>query len=199
MNKYFTIILCAFSFTYSSLVASKYQNSTNGIECAHQLQKWLNAIQKIPGANDLLAGIRSEGPIRIRINNTDLSHQFGAYWDPDERTICVAVSQGVTDGSIIGSILFELHNAQVNSKLDQLSRLAIRGEISKDQYIESMERLEYINSINASKMAKTGIEMGVLPADAHLPTYSNFKEHFKMQKKKWALRMLCSKLRQYAG
>lgn len=117
------------------------------------------------------------------IRNTSLSNQFGAFWDPDGRAICIALSRGTTEGEIIGSIIFELHNALVNSKFKELEDLVIRRKINRSTYVRSMEYLEYVNSINASKLADKGIQNGFLPADSRLMTYSNFEEHFSEQKR----------------
>src|SRR4051812_24044357 len=52
------------------------------VRCAPQLQSHLNSIQKIPEAKALIEAIQKEGPIQIVVKNTNLSNQFGAYWDP---------------------------------------------------------------------------------------------------------------------
>lgn len=176
MNKLIITFLLALSFYQTQLFCE------NQIRCAPQLQHNLNQIQKIPEARALINSIQKEGPIQIVVKNTSLSNHFGAYWDPDLRTICVAISSDTTDGSLIGSILFELHNAAVNAKFIHLDELAARRQIGKASYVESMEYLEYLNSIDASKIAQKGIQMGIFPADAHLFTYGSFAEHFSVQK-----------------
>ncbi len=152
------------------------------IDCAPQLKNSLTAIQKLPDANKLIAAIQQEGPIRILTNNTQLSQQFGAFWDADNRIIFVNFTPHASQGEIIGSILFELHNAAINSKLDHLDALASSGKIKKEDYVRAVEYLEYQNSLKASKIAQEGIDLGIFPASAHLPTYSNFEEHFRYQK-----------------
>ena len=175
----FLVLLSYVPLTY----ANEYHNNKPlKVECSPQLQKKLDAIQKIPEANQLISAIQKEGTIRIVAKNTGLSNQFGAFWDPDHRVICVALSSDRTDGDIIGSMLFELHNASVNSKFNQLDALASSGKISKDRFVESMEYLEYVNSHNAAKIAEKGVRMGVLPQDAVLQTYPNFEKHFAVQK-----------------
>lgn len=156
--------------------------STSVPKCSPQLQKHLHAILKIPEAKKLVEGIQSEGPIQIVAERTKLSRQFGAFWDPDRRLIVIDTSSNQSDGSIIGSILFELHNASVNAKINQLNQLASNGGTNKSDYIRSMEYLEYVNSLNASKISAKGIQMGIFPRDAYLSTYSSFSEHFKAQR-----------------
>ncbi len=186
MNRLLIIILYAVLFYQMPLTCALNNYQSNQpllVKCAPELQGNLRAIQKIPEARALIASIQKEGPIQIVAQNTSLSNQFGAFWDPDQRIICIALSSDVTDGSIIGSILFELHNASVNSKINYLDELASKRKISKARYIESMEYLEYINSLNAAKIAEKGIQMNVLPTESRLPTYHSFKEHFSVQKK----------------
>ena len=176
MNKFFIVSIC-FLLTFSLHAA---QNSK--IKCVPQLQKSLNAILKIPEARTLIHSIQKEGPIQIVADSTSLSKQFGAYWDPDNRIICIDLSANRTEGAKIGSLLFELHNASVNSKIFHLNMLAYRRKINKQNYIQSMEHLEYINSINTAKIADKGIKMGVIPKDSRLSIYSSFEEHFRVQR-----------------
>lgn len=186
MNKLLFNILFACLFYQISFVHSEneYRNSELvQIKCAPQLQNSLNKIQKIPEARRLIASIQKESPIQIIAKDTSLSNQFGAFWDPDRRVICISLSSHATEGSIIGSILFELHNASVNAKFDHLEELVIQGKIDKASYVRSMEYLEYMNSLNAAKIAEKGIQMKVLPPDSRLPTYRSFNEHFSEQQK----------------
>jgi hypothetical protein len=185
MKRLLTNILYTFLLLQTTLIyaVDNYQsNQLISVKCSPQLQRYLRAIQEIPEARTLIASIQQEGPIQIIVNNTPLSNQFGAFWDPDRRLICVAISPEETEGSLIGSILFELQNASVNSKFDQLDNLAVQRKIDKARYVQSMEYLEYINSLNAAKIAEKGIQMGVLPSSSRLPTFSSFEEHFSIQK-----------------
>lgn len=187
MNKLIVknIYLLIFLLTSTlSLTAAQHSNLATEyiVRCAPQLQKCLQAILQIPEAKTLINAIRKEGSIHIAVQNTPLSKQLGAYWDPDQRVIFIDFSSSHDEGLIIGSLLFELHNASVNSQINHLNKLASQRKIDKADYVESMEYLEYINSLNASKIAQKGIKMGILPCDSQLPTYPNFKEHFKAQK-----------------
>lgn len=173
------------SFLISPLSVTAVQNVRSGeeniVRCTSQLQKCFQAIMQIPEAKALINNIRKEGSFDITMRNSSLAQRFGAYWDPDFREICIDPFS-FDEGEIIGSLLFELHNASVNSKINHLNALASQRMINKEDYIESMEYLEYINSKNASKIAQKGINMGILPWTAQLPTYSSFREHFRAQK-----------------
>src|SRR5262249_4648040 len=103
-------------------------------------------------------------------------------WDRQDRIIGIHLSSRVSEGNIIGSIIFELHNALTNNKVDHLDHLAISRRIGKEKYVEAMELLEYQNSKKASAMAQEGIEKGIFPVNARLPTYNSFEEHYYYQK-----------------
>lgn len=182
----FKIIIACFCVLSLNQISAAYSannyNQNDFIDCAPQLQHCLKAIQKVPEAKNLLAGILQEGPIRIAASREHLSEQFGAFWDVDRRIICVNLSANRTEGELIGSILFEMHNASVNSKLNQLDNLASSGKIDRESYVQAVERLEYYNSVNASAIAEKGIRMGVFPPDARLQIYSSFEEHYRFQK-----------------
>lgn len=152
------------------------------VPCDPRLQKCWSKILKLPRAQELIAEIQRQGPIRIRVANHTLSDQFGAFWDRMDRAIGVHLSSRVSEGQLIGSIIFELHNALADSKMDQLDYLASRGQISRDKYVEGMEFIEYENSKLAATLAEQGIQQGLFPPGARLPTYRNFEEHFYYQK-----------------
>ena len=172
--------LCLVSICQMSLIFGAY-NQYNSIPCDQELQQSLTQIQKLSSARDLISNVQKEGPIRVLVNRT-ISGQFGAFWDPDQRIIYVTLSRDRVDGSIIGSILFELHNASTSAKLDYYDSLARAGKISKERYVESVERLEYQNSLSTAKLAEQGIQLGLFPHGARLPTYANFEEHYRIQK-----------------
>jgi hypothetical protein len=176
-------------FITCCLLISTYQISAVGTEkepaylpnvyCTPQLLPSLITIQKLPEARELIANIQKEGPLQLRLGNMAVAEQFGACWDPSNRIIFV---NPAPNRSVIGSILFELQNAFITSKLDQLDHLASQGKISRDSYVEAVERLEYQNSLNAASLARKGIQMKLYPRDALMPTYPTFEEHYRLQK-----------------
>ena len=185
MNKKLINIIFISLFFYLPFTYGKDKETSieqEMVKCAPELQLILNKIQRLPEAQKLLETIQKEGPIQIVIKNVDVSNQFGAFWDPTERLICLAFAPHITQGSLIGSILFELHNAAVSSKFDHFDELAYNNKIDKEPYVRSKEYLEYVNSLNAAKMAEKGIVMGIFPRDAYLFTYPSFEEHYADQK-----------------
>lgn len=176
-------LLIATIITQASYSDERHEQANAFIPCAPELQSCLNKIQQLPEARDLIAVIQKEGAIRIVVNNDPyLTKKFGAFWDPVNRVITVNYSKSIPEGSLIGSIVFEMHNALVNAKMLHLDNLAMAGKIEKDAYIESFERLEYQNSKDASRLVSKGIQKNIFPKSAYLPTYPNFETHFCVQK-----------------
>lgn len=175
--------LCAFFvLTLGSIEAASPRQNQQIVACDAPLQRYMNVILKLPNARKVIDQIQQEGSLRIAVAHHTLSDKFGAYWDRQLRVIGVNMSPHASEGAIIGSILFELHNALGNSKVDQLDRLAQTRQISREKYVEKMEYLEYQNSKMAAQLAEEGIQAGLFPRDARLPTYSCFDEHFYYQK-----------------
>lgn len=177
MRKYLILLFCLLSVQ----LFADFSKMPQKVICVPALQNYLQKLVKIPAVEKLIEGIQREGIIKIEAKSSPVSKQFGAYWDPDNRVVCVDVSKNRTEGEIFGSLLFELHNASTNLRINELNRLASQKKISKDDYVKSMEFMEYLNSKNASRISAQGIKMGILPSDAYLPTYSNFEEHFQAQ------------------
>lgn len=173
------VVLSSFTFLHSANEDLKSVSVT----CSKQLQQILNKILSVTEARKLITEIQSEGNIRILVSNHPLAKQFGAFWDVDERTICVNMRSIKSEGEMIGSILFELHNAAANSKIEHIYDLATKGKITRENYVKEMEYLEYVNSIKCAALAKKGISQGIFPKNACLHTYKSFEEHFYFQKK----------------
>lgn len=176
---YFCLLMV--SICQAPLCASSQEIAFTSVECSPQLQQAVNKIMQISEARSLINTIQQEGPIRIIANTHPLSEQFGAYWDLGKRTICINLSHCRSEGKVIGSIVFELHNAAANSKLQHFDHLALTKNIDRESYVKGVEYVEYENSLKASHLTKVGIQMGIFPADAYLPIYRNFEEHYHFQ------------------
>jgi hypothetical protein len=183
MFKIIIIFLCVVSMCQASVFTENNQcENSASLLCSPELQNVVATIQQLPEARKLIATIQEEGPISIVVNTTSTLRQFGAFWDPDRRIIAVNVTSDSSQGTLIGSILFELQNAFVNAKLNHLHDLASEGKIEKEKYVRAIEFLEYKNSLKASKLSEKGVKLGIFPVEARLPTYRNFKEHYRFQK-----------------
>ncbi|MDP1834943.1 MAG: hypothetical protein Q8K75_03345 [Chlamydiales bacterium] len=155
-----------------------------GIHCPPRLEKSLKTIEQLTEAREFINEIKKQGPIKFSADAEGPAREFGACWDCDRRIIFVNPDFHESTGAMIGSILFELQNAYVSAKYDHLDHLAATGQINRSNYVREAERVEYHNSINAAAMAQKGIDCGLFPKDARLPTYPNFEKHFQMQQ--WA-------------
>lgn len=150
------------------------------IDCEPQLKPALDIIQKLPEAKNLIQSVLKEGPIKVRMNRQH-NAPFGAFWGGENRTICVNCSGNYDMGQVIGSIIFELHNAAINSELVRYDNLAFGGLIDRNNYVRSIEYLEYQNSLKASAIVNKGIQANLYPKSAFLPTYKTFEIHFQIQ------------------
>lgn len=142
----------------------------------------IQKIRQLPEAEILMKKIREGGPIGFSIHDHPVINQFGAVWDIDRRLILLSPNNTLSEGEIIGSILFEMHNASVSPDLERLEKLAASGDINKNDYIRAVEYLEYLNSKKCAELAQKGIDRQLFPKSARLPTYPNFDEHFYYQK-----------------
>lgn len=181
MSKLILILFTALALQVSMVAANAPFHGERSLDCAPELQPSLRKILLLPEAQQLISEVQREGVLKIRIsNNHGISRQFGAFWDVDHRTIFVNATR--SEGEIIASIIFELHNARVNAQLNYFDSLASTGRISLGKYVESIEYLEYQNSKKAAAITTMGIQKGFFPPGAHLDTYRNFDEHFYYQK-----------------
>lgn len=143
-------------------------------------KKAFETIQKLPEVRELIATIEQQGQVRIDVR--DLPHEeFDAYWEGTERLIRINESRNEQFGIFICSLLFELHNARSNNEIGRLGDMAFNGHLSKDQYVEAVERLEYQNALQTSALLEKGVSLQIFPEDARWLLYNNFEDHYKAQ------------------
>lgn len=171
----FTIISFYSQLTFADVINKKF------VLCSPALQRYVNTILKLPEARELIERVQHEGAIFISVNNEPLSRKFRAFWDGEERVIAINMGAHDTEGEIIGSIIFELHNAAANTRLNHIDDLAAAGKIDRSGYTESVERIEYENSWKAAHVAERGIATGLFPRSARLRTFNNFEEYYRLQ------------------
>lgn len=140
----------------------------------------LSQLNRYPEANAFLKSVEREGPITFRWQAFG-QNAARALWYGGTREIYLNASYSWTEGAKISSLLFEMHNAKIQGELSRLDQLAITGQISKADYVRSVEKIEYDNTLKTAAMTMRGIRAGYLPYDAYLPVYNNFKDHFARQ------------------
>jgi restriction endonuclease len=128
----------------------------------------------------ILQKIEKEGPLKICVNS-QLSNEFNAYWDSRNRSIQLNLFSGISEGELIGSLLFEMHNAAANEKLRQINRDALSGRIDKLGYIEQIERIEYQNALSTQTLIRKGVQQQLFPQDTIWKVLPSFQEHFNEQ------------------
>ena len=145
-----------------------------------QLTVPMRALYQNKESQQLLSQAESEGPLTIKMASLG-AQASNAVWLPDERTICLNVSKKRSLGSLICSMIFELHNATTTKQFNHTDQLAASGRLSKQKYIETIERIEYANALKTSQMLERGVRKGVFPADARYPIAPTFEEHYAIQ------------------
>lgn len=158
-------------------------NSLHAIQISRhspRVSKAFETIQKLPEIKQLIAAIEKEGTVHVDVR--DLPHEeFDAYWEGTERLIRINESRNEEFGTFLCSLLFELHNAHTNREIVRLGTLAYQGQLTKDQYVESVERLEYQNALQTSALLEKGISLKIFPESARWHLYNNFDDHYKAQ------------------
>jgi hypothetical protein len=167
--KKFIILILLFNVCYSA----------NFKSCPKELAKASQTVLQLPEANRLLDQVQQEGGIHLVYDRS--SKPYNACWMSPTRTIHVIGKEHRTFASYISSILFEMHNAKQDKKLEYLFQLAERGWITKSEYIESMERIEHQNALETMALIKKGMQLGVYPKDSFWEVPVSFKEHFAIQ------------------
>lgn len=167
------IFFATFLFLWGTLMA--YPSHT------HQLAAPIRQLYQFDQTQQLLKRVEAQGAVSIK-TTTFGANASNAAWFPEERTIYLNVSKSRTQGSMICSIVFELHNALSDNQFTKCDQLARTGKINKAQYIEAIERIEYNNALQASRMLENGVRKGVFPSDSLWPIASTFEEHFRIQK-----------------
>lgn len=143
-------------------------------------QAALQKIQQIPEVRTLIIEAEKRGPIVVRVET--LPHdKFEAFWDSSNRIVRINEPFNKVEGVFIGSLLFELHNAATDQQLKHFFTLAREGRITKEKYVESIERIEHQNALNTSTLLEKGIRLGLFNQDARWPVYRDFDDHYKVQ------------------
>lgn len=145
-----------------------------------ELTTTIETLEKLPEAKALIAEVEKQGPVRVVYMDMP-GQELEGFWNASARQIEVNRSLKKTTGSLVCTVLFELHNAKTSQRLIQITDMARNNQISKDEFVSSVERMEHQNALNASNLLEKGIKMGVYPADARWPIYYQFDTHYKLQ------------------
>ncbi len=171
MKRLFLIVILFFSTTWAAV---------SQVECSPTLKGIYEIVLEVPEVESLVDRILQKGPLQIEMHS-HLSNKFEGYWDGENRTIYITKTD--SKAAKISTLIFEMHNAAYDDELEKLDSLAKRGEISRPDYIRSVEYWEYQNAKKCAAILDKGIALGLFPKESHWKLSDTFEEHFRIQKK----------------
>ncbi len=145
-----------------------------------ELSRPVQTLYRLEETRQLLAMAEKEGAINIRTATFGFEASNAA-WMASERTIYLNFSKPRSPGSLIASIVFELHNALSSREFAYYDRLAMKGQLTRQKYIEAVERLEYANAHKTAHILYKGVRKGIFPSDAFWCIAPTFEEHYQVQ------------------
>ncbi len=148
--------------------------------CSSDLAPAVQAIYRFPEGRQLLETVEKEGPLHIYTDRFN-SHS-NAMWVGCDRSIVINANNRRPYGENLRSILFELHNAKTDKTFEYYDGLAERGEISRTEYVNTIEWLEYKNARDTAHLIHKAIQQGFFPKECYWPIASDFHTHLEMQK-----------------
>lgn len=149
-------------------------------KCSEDLKPALHMLYQCPDTRAVIERAEKEGAFQIY--KAPFPSNSGAMWDSSNRSIVINTNKKANYGQVTRSILFEMHNVISHRQFVHLDRLAETGKISKEIYIESVERIEYNNALQTAQLMRNGVSQGFFPEGAYCEVHSNFEDHFKLQK-----------------
>ncbi len=170
------ILIIAFLLLFITPNLSLYSITTSN----PRAQAILTKIQKLPEVRKLIEDVEKEGSIKVEVQAIT-SANFEAFWDSRNRFVRINEKFNQKEGVFICSLIFELHNAATDRRFKQLYEMAKHGQISKDKYVENVERMEHQNALNTSVILEKGIRLGIFNADARWFILRDFSDHYKVQ------------------
>src|SRR5262249_13773631 len=116
-----------------------YLHPLVAMEHPRELTAVMELLRSIPAIDKLIKDINSEGAVTIELQ-TVIGHQFDAIWSNGTRTILVNRNEVRTRGVMLCTLIFEFHNAKSSKQLQYIGDMAKAGMISKETYVEAVER-----------------------------------------------------------
>lgn len=139
-------------------------------------------LYQLPEFHSLVKSVQKEGNIRVTFESV-YDGDFDGFWDSHSRTIIVNANRFRSEGKALVTILFELHNAKSNAHFKHLIELAQKGELTKDEYVLAVEKMEYENCQMTCALLEKGRALGIFPKDAVWNIAKTFEEHYRIQLK----------------
>lgn len=139
----------------------------------------VQTILSLNEARELLADIQSEGPIKIVACRAP--HNFGASWNSSLRIIRINTRKNHSSQDLITSILFEMHNAKKDREISRIMGLACRRKISKQLYVQEMEKIEHQNALETTTLLELGQKRGLYPKSILWKMPASFEDYYALQ------------------
>lgn len=149
--------------------------------CPSNLEPLVEKLEQTPEAKKLMDLATSEGPIRL-IEKPMGASGMNAMWNINERTVILNSSKYRAPGEKMRSILFELQNARTTRHFIELDMLVRKRQLSKNEYIKRVEKLEHNNALLIMDLIDRAITAGYFPPSAKWNIVRNFEEHLSWQK-----------------
>lgn len=175
------ILISAF-LAIPKMVHSQMRKTPKG-NFAHvpaSLNQPVQILLRCPPVRELLAKIEKEGPIGLSFSPLG-ENAANAMWRDDIRQIIINSSKRRGIPQFIRSILFEMHNAASRSHLYQVDLKARKAEITKEDYVRAIEKLEHQNALQTKELINWGIKEGYFPPESAWNILTDFEDHYKVQ------------------
>lgn len=152
----------------------------NAIKASSNLERPLSTILSHPQSAALIQRVERQGPVKVSYVSFG-EEKVHALWEADTRTIFINKAINPSNNQILNSIIFELHNAASTRELEFLFDQAEKGVLSKDAFVEAIERMEHRNALAAQQLIENGIALGKFPENCRLHYYYDFDDYYVVQ------------------
>jgi hypothetical protein len=163
-------------FIFLLLFSSLYALPT----CSPELRPALNAIHAFPEGKRLIEEVEKEGAVHIY--QAPFNGESRAMWNSVDRSIVINSNCSPSYGSVIRSIVFEHYNAKKNREFLHIDWLARTRQITKSEYVESIERLEHQNALAVCDLLERGFKQGYFPYTSRWWMPRDFDHYYSTQK-----------------
>ncbi len=154
--------------------------SLGAITAPKELQKPMQIILAHRESADFIHSLEQEGGIRVLYSSFP-KQKITALWEANSRTIYINKDRPYSESDIIRSIIFELHNAASSKQLEAIYDKAYRGQISKENFVRSIEFMEHKNALMAQQLIENGIRAGKFSKGCTLHCFANFDDYYALQ------------------
>lgn len=143
--------------------------------CPKELRPVVEKLLRLPEVRALVEQI---GPVSITTTN---SGDFNAYWDGRRRCIIINKPRRSQE-SLARSLLMEMHNASTNAQMHYLAVQARRGNLSKSEYVEGIERIEHQNLLRTIQLLYKAQAIGLLSNSMEWSCPRDFAIYYRQQR-----------------